>query len=445
MAPSRDDICVPAVTAKSQHGSGHLLHRSLAQKPAMVESASGIELKLASGQIVIDACGGAAVALIGHGNEEVTQAMVGQARKVSYVHTQAYTTAPAEELADIILKGNPYGLEKAFFVGSGSEAVESALKLARQYFYEKNEPKRVHLISRQQSYHGNTMAAMSISTNQARKAPYQGFCYPNVSHVSPAYAYQYKLDTESEAEFTERLLAELDAEMLRVGPETVAAFIAETVSGATLGCVAAPEGYFRGVRGLCDKYGMLLFLDEIMCGVGRTGTYFAFEQEGVVPDVVTIAKGLGGGYAAIAGVVMHGRVVDALRQGSQVFNSGHTYQAHPISCAAALAVQRIVQRDGLVARCAELGRCLGRLLREGLREGLRGCRSVGDIRGRGLFWGVEFVSDRASRQPLDPLARFGVRVQQIAFAKGVALLCIPGLAPSMASAAIMSWWRRPLL
>ncbi|KAK7430686.1 hypothetical protein QQZ08_002730 [Neonectria magnoliae] len=212
------------------------------------------------------------------------------------------------------------------------------------------------------------MAAMSISMNQARKAPHQGFCYPNVSHVSPAYAYQYKHDTESEAEFTERLLAELEAEFSRVGSEKVVAFIAETVSGATLGCVAAPKGYYKGVRALCDKSGILLFLDEIMCGVGRTGTYFAFEQEGIVPDIVTIAKGLGGGYAAITGVLVHEKVVDVLRQGSQVFNNGHTYQAHPISCAAALAVQRIVQRDRLIARCAEMGQVLERRLRDGGRH-----------------------------------------------------------------------------
>ncbi|KAH6987058.1 pyridoxal phosphate-dependent transferase [Ilyonectria destructans] len=416
MAPSRDDTSLPAIAVKSHH-EGHLLHRSLVQKPSMVESASGIELKLASGQTIIDACGGAAVALIGHGNEEVTQAMVEQARKVSYVHTQAYTTAPAEELADVILEGNPFGLEKAFFVGSGSEAVESALKLARQYFYEKNEPQRVHIISRQQSYHGNTMAAMSISTNKARKAPYQGFCYPNVSHVSPAYAYQYKHENESEAAFTARLLAELEAEFLRVGPEKVVAFIAETVSGATLGCVAAPAGYYKGVRALCDKYGILLILDEIMCGVGRTGTFFAFEQEGVVPDIMTIAKGLGGGYAAIAGVLMHTRIVDVLRQGTKVFNNGHTYQAHPISCAAALAVQRIVKREDLVARCASMGKLLERMLRAELQN----CKSVGDIRGRGLFWGVEFVKDRQSRSPFDPKLAFGVRVQQAAFQKGVAL------------------------
>jgi len=400
-----------SVPVKPVHGKGPLMHRSLVQEPYMVESASGIELKLSTGQTIIDACGGAAVALIGHGNEEVIQAITDQARKVSYVHTQSYTTAPAEELAEVLLQGNPYGLEKAFFVGSGSEAVESALKLARQYHYEKGDLDRLHIVSRRQCYHGNTMATMSISTNLARRAPYHGFLYPNVSHVSPAFAYHYKDDFESEEEFTARLLMELEEEFLRVGPNKVAAFIAETVVGATSGCVAAPAGYFKGVRELCDKYGVIMILDEIMCGVGRTGTFFAFEQEGVVPDIMTIAKGLGGGYAAIAGVLINRRVVDALRQGSAAFNHGHTYQAHPISCAAALAVQRIIKRDNLVDRCAKMGVVLERMLREELGE----CMSVGDIRGRGL------VKDRAFKTPFDPAAKFGLMVQQLAFEKGVAL------------------------
>ncbi|KAJ4112184.1 hypothetical protein NW768_011763 [Fusarium equiseti] len=421
MAPSVIDDFTEVPThqhsAKPVHGRGPLMHRSLVQQPYMVDSASGIDLKLSTGQTIIDACGGAAVALIGHGNKEVIQAITDQARKVSYVHTQSYTTAPAEELAEILLQGNPYGLEKAFFVGSGSEAVESALKLARQYHYEKGDLDRLHIVSRRQCYHGNTMATMSISTNLARRAPYQGFLYPNVSHVSPAFAYHYKDSSETEENFTARLLVELEEEFLRVGPNKVAAFIAETVVGATSGCVAAPAGYFKGVRELCDKHGVIMILDEIMCGVGRTGTFFAFEQEGVAPDVMTIAKGLGGGYAAIAGVLINGRVVDALRQGSAAFNHGHTYQAHPISCAAALAVQKIVRRDNLVERCANMGVILERMLSEELGE----CMSVGDIRGRGLFWGVEFVKNRASKTPFDPSAKFGLLVQQLAFEKGVAL------------------------
>ncbi|OBR04751.1 Aminotransferase class-III [Colletotrichum higginsianum IMI 349063] len=424
MAPARDDdlftpaaACQNPTSLKPNGAEGRLMHRSLVQHPSMVESASGVYLNLANGQKVIDACGGAAVAIIGHGNEEVIQAITDQARKVSYVHTQAYTTEPAEELANVILDGNPHGLEKAFFVCSGSEAVESALKLARQYHYEKGQPQRLHLIGRRQAYHGNTMATMSISTVAARKVPYHGFGYPHVSFVSPAYAYQYQRKDESEDEFTARLLAEIEAEFQRVGPGNVIAFVAETMVGATAGCVAPPVGYLAGVRQICDKHGALLILDEVMCGTGRTGTFFAFEQEGVVPDIVTVAKGLGGGYGPIAGVLMHEKVVAALRQGSNAFNHGHTYQAHPIACAAALAVQKILRRDGLVARCAQLGNKLEALLRAELIN----CRSVGDIRGRGLFWGVEFVKDRDTKETFDPKTRFGIRVQERAFEKGVAL------------------------
>ncbi|KAL0936266.1 acetylornithine aminotransferase [Colletotrichum truncatum] len=424
MAPARDDeLFTPTngspeiISTKAKAGDGRLMHRSLIQHPSMVASASGIELTLANGKTVIDACGGAAVALIGHGNEEVIEAITNQARKVSYVHTQAYTTQPAEDLANIILEGNPHGLEKAFFVCSGSEAVESALKLARQYHFENGEPQRLHFIARRQAYHGNTIATMSVSTVEARKVPYQSFNYPHVSYVSPAYAYQYQRKDETETDFTARLLAEVDAEFQRVGPEKVIGFVAETMVGATAGCVAPPAGYLKGVRDICNKYGALLILDEVMCGTGRTGTFFAFEQEGVVPDITTIAKGLGGGYGPIAGVLMHERVVTALRQGSQAFNHGHTYQAHPIACAAALAVQKILKRENLVNRCAQLGKTLENLL----RAELKGCRSVGDIRGRGLFWGVEFVKDQDSRETFDPKQRFGLRVQERAFEKGVAL------------------------
>lgn len=419
MAPHAKDSPVlgATVVTPKQDSNGHLFHRSLAVSPSMVESASGINLHLSNGQSVIDACGGAAVAIIGHGSEEVQQAIIKQAQRVSYVHTQAYSTPVAEELADFILEGTPYGLEKALFVGSGSEAVESAMKLARQYHFERNEPERIHFVSRKQCYHGNTMASMSISSNLARKVPYRGFSYPHVSHVSPPYAYRYKLDGETDAQFTARLLQELEDEFLRVGPEKVIAFIAETVIGATSGCVTPPLGYLAGVREVCDKYGILLILDEIMCGTGRTGTFFAFEQENVVPDIVTVAKGLGGGYAAIAAMYVHGKVVDALRHGSKALNHGHTYQAHPISCAAALAVQKIVRRDRLVDRCNEMGHTMEKLL----RSELGGCESVGDIRGRGLFWGVEFVKDRKTKEVFDPKVMFGAKVQQAAFESGVAV------------------------
>lgn len=408
---------------KDEKKPKYLMHRSLVHEPYMVESANGLELHLADGSSVLDACGGAAVSILGHNNEEVNAAILDQMRKVSYIHTQAYTTQSAELLAEEILSGHGaqrHGLEKAFFVGSGSEAIEAAMKLARQYHFEKGEPQRVHFVSRRQSYHGNTMASMSISSNVARKIPYQGFSYPHVSYVDPPYAYRYRRDgeEETEAEFAERLVRELEEEFLRISPEKVIAFIAEPVIGATAGCVVPPAGYLRGVRRVCDKYGILLILDEIMCGTGRCGTYFAFAAEAeVTPDIVTLAKGLGGGYAPIAGVLIHSKVIDALRKGSGAFVHGHTYQAHPVSCAAALAVQRILKRDRLVERCAAMGAVLERRL----REELAGCRSVGEIRGRGLFWAVEFVKDRRTKQTFDPKGGFGLKVQQAAFEGGVAI------------------------
>lgn len=422
MAPTRtgDEVSQPVVpkdnTAKP---TSRLVHRSFHQTPSTVLSASGLDIKLSTGQTVLDACGGAAVALLGHANPEVNAAMLTQANSVSYVHTQAFTTPAAEDLANTILEGSPSGLEMAFFVGSGSEAVEAALKMARQYHFENGEPERLHFVARKQGYHGNTMASMSISSNVARKVPYAGFAYPHVSHVTPAFPYRYMREAENEEAFTERLLRETEEEFLRVGPGKVIAFVAETVIGATAGCVPPPKGYFSGVRKLCDKYGILLILDEIMCGTGRTGTYFAFQQEGsdVIPDIVTVAKGVGGGYAPIGGVLLHGKVVDKLKNGSGAFVHGHTYQAHPVSCAVALQVQKIIKRDGLVERCSSMGKLLSHLLHTQIAP----LASVGDVRGRGLFWAVEFVKDKKTKETFDPKIGFGVRVTQSAFEKGVAI------------------------
>jgi adenosylmethionine-8-amino-7-oxononanoate aminotransferase len=400
-----------------------MMHRSLVHYPATILSASGINLHLADGRTIIDACGGAAVAILGHGNKEVIAAMNDQAQRTSYVHSQSYTVPSVDALADSLLAGSPHGLEKAFFVSSGSEAVEAAMKLAKQYFFERGQPQRSHFISRYQAYHGNTAGAMSVSTNLARKAPYEDYGHPHVSHVSPAFAYRYAKAGETEGDFTRRLLRELEDELLRVGPHRVAAFIAETVGGATAGCVVAPRGYLTGVRELCDKYDILLILDEIMCGSGRCGTFFAFsydearDERRIEPDIVVLAKGLGGGYAPIAGVMIHGRVVDVLRRGPAAFNHGHTYQAHPVGCAAALAVQQILKRYKLVEQCANMGAVLEREL----RRQLAGCRSVGDIRGRGLFWAVEFVRDQESKATFEPAIGFARLLEQEAFNRGLAV------------------------
>lgn len=399
------------------------MHRSLFHHPTTVLSTSGLNLHLSDGRTIIDACGGAAVAILGHGNKEVIAAINYQAQRASYVHSQSYTVPVVDALADTLLAGSPHGLEKAFFVSSGSEAVEAAMKLAKQYFFERGQPQRCHFVSRYQAYHGNTAGAMSVSTNLARKAPYEDYGHPHVSHVSPAFAYRYAKASETEDDFTYRLLRELEDELLRVGPDRVAAFIAETVGGATAGCVVAPRGYLAGVRELCDKYDILLILDEIMCGSGRCGTFFAFsydearDERRIEPDIVTLAKGLGGGYAPIVGVMIHGRVVDVLRRGSTAFNHGHTYQAHPVGCAAALAVQQILKRYKLVEQCAAMGAVLEREL----RSQLAGCKSVGDIRGRGLFWAVEFVRNQESKATFEPVIGFSRLLEQEAFKRGLAV------------------------
>lgn len=405
-----------------------LLHRSLAYQPETVTHASGLILTLSSGRTIIDACGGAAVSCLGHGNQEVIDAAMEQMHKVSYVHTGAYTTSAAEDLASTVLEhGQKYGLEKAFFCGSGSEAMDAALKLARQYFYEmpgRAGRGRKSFVARKQGYHGVTIGAMSVSSNLPRKVPYEPLLLPNVSHVSPAYAYQYQHTDETEQEYVARLAKELDDEFQRLGPETVIAFVAETVVGATTGCVTPPPGYFKAIRRTCDKYGILLILDEVMCGMGRTGTQFAFEQEGIVPDIMTVGKGLGGGYAPIAGVVVSKRVVDGLRDGTGMFNHGQTYQAHPLSCATALAVQRIIKRENLVERCKTMGFMLEALLRTTFENGSN--KYIGNIRGRGLFWGIEFVADQKTKEPFPPSVEFGLRVQKKAFDMGVAIY--PGTA-----------------
>ncbi|KAJ5646847.1 Pyridoxal phosphate-dependent transferasemajor regionsubdomain 2 [Penicillium lividum] len=407
----------------SNNPSPSLLHRSLHDKPIVAVSASGLEITLQNNSKIIDACGGAAVAVIGHGNEEVIEASLAQMRSVSYVHTLAYTTSSAEQLANLLVGHKPGGLSKAFFVGSGSESVDGAMKLARQYFYEKGEPQRTHFIARKQGYHGNTFGSMSISNNLSRLAPYKGVLLPNVSHVSPCYEYQFRGEGESDTEYVTRLAAELDAEFHRVGPGNVIAFVAETVGGATSGCITALPGYHAAMRDVCRKHGALFMLDEVMCGMGRTGSIFAWEQEKdkhgqpVVPDIMTLGKGLGGGYAPIAAILVHENVINVLDRGTGCFNHGHTYQAHPVSCAAALAVQQIVRRERLVENCARMGHILEALLKQHLGEETH----VGDIRGRGLFYAVEFVKDRHTKEPLDPNLKFGPAVQKQALDLGVAV------------------------
>ncbi len=403
-----------------------LLHRSLAEAPVGVARGQGIFLYTRDGREIIDGAGGAAVACIGHGDRRVTDAMARQAEAIAYAHTGLFTTEAAEALAEI-LTGNATpagraGLSHAFFVSSGSEATEAALKLARQYFLEIGEPERVRFVARHQSYHGNTLGALAASGNRARRAPYEPLLGTPFDHVSPCFAYRGQRQGESDTEYVSRLVAELDTAFEHAGRGRVAAFLAETVVGATTGCVTPVAGYFAAVREVCDRHGVLLILDEVMCGVGRTGTMHAWEQEGVAPDIQMVAKGLAGGYQPIGGLLVSSRIVDALLHGSGAFVHGHTYQAHPVACAAALAVQRVIADDGLVARVAELGERLG----HGLRTALGQHAHVGDIRGRGLFWAVELVADRETKAPFDTSRRLHAAVGDAAFARGLAVYPMGG-------------------
>jgi adenosylmethionine-8-amino-7-oxononanoate aminotransferase len=398
-----------------------VLHRSGAIPPVAVRG-EGIYLYTQDGHAVIDGSGGAAVACLGHGNCRVADAIGRQAAAMAYSHTGTFSNQPAEDLAEIILRDEPGGLTRAWFCSSGSEGNEAAIKLARQYFMEIGQPRRTRTIARRQSYHGTTLGALAAGGNMMRRAFYEPILSQTHSLVSPCFGYRFKQDGETDAQYLDRLIDELDAEFQRLGPDTVMAFLAEPVVGATTGCVAALPGYFPRVRQVCDRYGALLILDEVMCGMGRTGTMHAWQQEDVTPDIQVIAKGLGGGYQPIGGILIHQRIVQALADGSGGFLHGQTYQAHPVACAAALEVQRIMQEDSLV----ENVQAMGRRLETALQERFGNHRHVGDIRGRGLFWALEFVTDRATKAVFDPALKLNERVKAEGIARGVATYPMAG-------------------
>ena len=397
-----------------------VLHRTLRGAPPPIATGGhGVWLTAADGREVLDASGGAAVSCLGHQHPRIVEAIQRQAATLAYAHTGFFSSAPAEELAETLVGHEPGGLAYAYFVSGGSEAVEAALKMARQYFLEVGQPHRSRFIARRQSYHGNTLGALALGGNAARRLPYAPLLSDAFSHVSPAFAYREQRAAETEAEFIARLAAELEAEFQRLGPDTVAAFVAEPVVGATAGCVPPPAGYFAAIKSVCDRHGALLILDEVMCGMGRTGTLHAWEQEQVAPDIQVIAKGLGGGYQPIGAVLASGRIVDVLRDGSGAFQHGHTYLAHPIACAAALAVQQTIRDDDLLARV----RTQGALLEAALTERFGNHPHIGDIRGRGLFRAVELVADRGTKRPFDAGLKLHARVKQAALDRGLA--CYP--------------------
>jgi adenosylmethionine-8-amino-7-oxononanoate aminotransferase len=391
-----------------------VLHRQLQHALPVATAAAGVTITDAEGRSYIDASGGAAVSCLGHGHPDVLAAMHAQIDRLAYAHTSFFTTEVAEQLADHLVAHAPAGMSHAYLVSGGSEAVEAALKLARQYFVEIGQPERAHFIARRQSYHGNTLGALAVGGNAWRRQQFAPLLI-DVAHVAPCYAYRDQRPDESAEAYGTRLAQELEATVQRLGPRKVIGFVAETVVGATLGAATAVPGYFRQVREICDRHGMLFIADEVMCGMGRTGSLHAVEQEGVVPDLMAIAKGLGGGYQPIGGVLVQQRLIDAIGRGSGFFQHGHTYLGHPVASAAALAVQQVIQRDRLL----DAVRSLGAHLDERLRATFGQHAQVGDIRGRGLFMAIELVQDRATKQPFDPALRLHARIKAEAMARGL--------------------------
>ena len=370
-----------------------------------------------AGKQYLDGSGGAAVTCLGHGHPDVIAAIKAQVDKLAYAHTAFFTNEPQEQLAERLAErfGEPGA--RVYFLSGGSEAVETAIKMARQFWLASGKPDKHIVISREQSYHGNTLGALSLSGNPMRREVF-GPCLHDWPRIAPCYAYRHRADDETDEAYGRRAAQALEDAIVETGPDNVAAFIAETVVGATLGAVPPAPGYFRRIREICDKYEVLMILDEIMSGSGRAGTYFAFEQDGVLPDITTIAKGLGGGYQAIGATIVRGHVHDAIVDRFNFFEHGHTYIGHATACAAALAVSSVIDRDDLL----EHVRNIGEELFGELKIAFGDHPNVGNIRGRGLFIGIELVEDRDTKKPVD--RSYGGRIKQAAMDNG--LIIYPG-------------------
>jgi len=397
----------------------HVFHRISKGTLPVAAKGDGVYILDTEGKRYLDASGGAAVSCLGHSHPRVIQAIKDQVDELAYAHTGFFTNKALEELSDRLIANAPGDLQYVYMVSGGSEAMEAALKLGRQYFLEKGEPERRQFIARRQSYHGNTLGALAIGGNMWRREQFNPILIDS-NYVSPCYAYRDKRPDETPEAYGLRIADELDERIQQLGPETVIGFVAETVVGATAGALAPTDGYLKRIREICDRYGILLILDEVMCGMGRTGTLFACEQDGAAPDIVAIAKGLGGGYQPIGAMLCTGEIYDTIRDGSGFFQHGHTYMGHPTACAAALAVQKVIEEENLLANVRDKG---GKLF-EALTARFGNHPYIGDIRGRGLFQALEIVSDRGSKEPLDPALQIHAKVKKHGMALG--LMCYPG-------------------
>jgi adenosylmethionine-8-amino-7-oxononanoate aminotransferase len=391
-----------------------ILHRAANAVMPVAVRGKGIELFDRDGASYIDASGGAAVSCLGHSHPDVLAALHKQLDTLAYAHTAFFTTDIAEKLADRLIEDAPSGLDHVYLVSGGSEAIEAALKMARQYFVEKGEPQRRHIIARRQSFHGNTLGALAAGGNEWRRSQFRPLLI-ETHHIDPCYAYRLQDAGESDTAYAARAAQALEDKILELGSDQVIAFVAETVVGATSGAVPPVADYFKRIRAICDRYGVLLILDEVMCGMGRTGTLHACEQDGIAPDLMAIAKGLGGGYQPVGAVLLSKQIFAAFSEGSGFFQHGHTYMGHPMAAAAGLAVQDVIRRDGLLANVVAMG---GHLQRR-LEERFANHHHIGDIRGRGLFRGVELVADRGSKEPFAPEVKLNALVKREAMVRGL--------------------------
>ena len=410
----------------------HVFHRSLSGSMPTVSHGEGVYVYDTGGREYLDGCGGAAVSCLGHSDGRVKRAIAGQLERIPFAHTGYFTNDPVERLAEKLAERAPGALDWAFFVCGGSEAIESALKMARQYFVERGETGRTRFITRRQSFHGNTLGALAAGGNRWRRAQFEPLLI-ETHRIEPCYEYRGRGLEETPEMYGLRVADELENKILELGPDTVAAFIAETVMGATAGAVPPTAGYFKRVREICDRYGILLILDEVMCGMGRTGTMFSCEQDDAVPDLLTLAKGLGAGYQPIGAVMVADHVMRAFADGSGFFQHSHTYMGHPVACAAGNAVIDAIEEDDLLANVRERG---GEL-QAGLRTRLGQHPHVGDIRGRGLLIGIEIVKDRGTKEPFETGRKLPARIKSAALEEGLMVYPMGGTIDGVSGAHVL--------
>lgn len=401
-----------------------ILHRTIGHNYPVAVKGEGIYLIDRDGRRYMDGSCGASITCLGFDNQAVINAVRDQLDRIPFAYTTGFTTEPLEALGEYMVSHAPDGLDYAYFVSGGSEAVEAAIMLARQYFVERGEPQRRYIIGRKNSYHGSTLATLAVGAN-ARSKSYEPLLI-DVDHISPCYAYRFKRDVETDEEYGLRVADELEATIIRRGQNEVFAFIAETIIGGNSGAVEPVPGYFRRVREICDKYGILLILDEVMCGLGRSGTYYALEQEGIRADIVTVAKGLAAGYQPIGAVMLGEHIYDAIRAGSGGFEHGHSFLGHATSCAAALATQKLLIEGGILENIKHQSSVLD----DALTDRFSNQPYIGNIRGRGLFRGIELVAERSKKGPFDPKLNVSARIREEAMSRGLYIYaktgCIDG-------------------